>query len=371
MPKIRRDNPHFRPDGPVPNDYASIVARLAVLVPLAGRFRSPQRDIPILSWQVASAWRARLHDLHDHGLFAHLHRSERGRARDDVCLGDQASARFLAMQFCRTPFFVPEAGGRFCRTPTLCPHCWACAAGRMWQSLDTKLFMVEHRPASVRFASSHLVMPQSRGLGWGDLMDDDEGGDAPAPPPAPASARLEGTAMLAVRFPLELRREVLVAPDGLVCGLSEFLHRRTQTVRAKALPRGIVRGRAVDHAHLRAHNCEGGIETVSLGIGLDSADGSEFRWTPTIRQLLFCREEDADEVAAEAVGVMPPHVAAAARVRRFAAPSRREVATALGGLLQYDTMLLRGPVQPALDALRARGGLRLTTTFGYLYGGRK
>lgn len=371
MSRVQKNNPRFKPVGGVPNDYASIVARLAVLIPLAGRFKVAQRDIPLLARQLASSWQARLLELHEHGLFAHLYRSQRGQLRDQISLDDPTPRRLNDMLRCRTPFFEPESRGRLCMASTLCPHCWAFDAGRQWKALDTKLFDVEYRgvPAA---SQAHLVLPQSRGLDWGDLSDDeDDGGTwAAERPPVPASARLDGTAMLAVRFPLELPRALPTA-EGWICGLAEFLHRRTQTVRAKALPKGIVRGRAVDHAHLRAHNCEGGIETISLGIGLDSADGSEFRWTPTLRQLLFCRAEDADEVAAQAIAVMPPHVRKAARVRRFVEPSRREVATALGGLLQYDTMLIRGPVQPALDALRARGGLRLTATFGYLYGGKK
>jgi hypothetical protein len=68
------------------------------------------------------------------------------------------------------------------------------------------------------------VLPQSRGLDWGDLSDDeDDGGTwAAERPPVPASARLDGTAMLAVRFPLELPRALPTA-EGWICGLAGMI----------------------------------------------------------------------------------------------------------------------------------------------------
>ncbi len=339
----------WEPSGRIPRSYAAIVGRAAVLYP-ATRWPKATSEIVALTNRLARMWMARLNAIHTQYPLALV-------SGDDPV---QDKRRRSALQYCRTPFFVPASGGRFCRNPSFCPHCWGRAVIALWRDVDGRLFS---SPSPLRSSIADRGLELYSGC--------ESSGDN--------VVRLRDRALLQVSLPLELPRVVQMAAvadcDALlsapVCGLTEFLRRRSSGAASSAAG-GLVRPRRFDHAALRRAGCLGGLENLALSATPGPNAWDDFLWRPTIRQLLVVHRDKAAAVSDALLQELPTHVADFAKVKTLIEPTRRKLVYAVADTLRYDaSLLLHAPVEVMLMALRARTGLRLTTTFGCLYGGKK
>jgi hypothetical protein len=352
----------WQPSGHIPNTYFAIVGRHSVLIPLTGKLKNWKRDTAAHTHKLTAMWRARLSLLDDHYLEQFLYCRASTKKRDaeyHLPPERRERKRFWSMMNCRPQFFVPAEQGFTCGIPTLCPHCWARNVGETWKKVDSLLFpgIQPWEPKAVMVAPGMAQQQtvQCRGI----ETDDEEDG--------PRAPRLYGTSAVVLNIPVKLcrgpRRDLGTELDAL----TEFIQRRT-SLRAFRMPRpDLVRGRFADQRDLLEVGCAGGLETLSVTTFVPGSDPGDYAWRVGIRQLLFVPNHLVKKVLREAARMLPSFISPEMTSKVHEDPSRKKLVYLVARVMQYDKLLMTGEPERALLALRARGGHRLTTTFGSLY----
>ena len=270
-----------------------------MLLPLFGRVTDPGRRVAD-AHRVIALWRDRVAELAGLGWDPAAGR------------GPAATARRLRQLRNCTPPFAAALAPSSCGLGSLCPHCWAREAMRVWRLADAVLF-----------------------------------------PPEPGSGR---------------------RPEAPACGLVETarVHRLPGTDRellaafladrVRRPPPGMPAGPYYRPHEIRQYPLLGGHEAIAVAAADEG--GGPGPWEVRIRQLLA--------VAPGHVNLLqpPPYRGLRIRIIRHDRPDRAELARAVARLFRYPPWLLRGDPAQVLDAQAARAGLRLGAAFGGFRGAR-
>jgi hypothetical protein len=280
----------------------SLIARVgvdAVLYPLFGRAGDPGRRVPD-AHRLIALWRDRVVELAGHGWDPAAGRGPAATAR-----------RLRQLRHCTPPFAAAHAPSS-CGLGSLCPHCWAREAMRVWRLADTVFF-----------------------------------------PPDPVSGR---------------------RPEAPICGLVETarVHRLPGTDRSllaafltdrvRRPPPGMPAGPYYRPPEIGQYPLRGGYEAIAVSAADDG--GGPGPWEVRIRQLLAVAPGHVDLLQP------PPYRGLRIRVIRHDRPDRAELARAVARLFRYPPWLLRGDPVQVLEALAARADLRLGASFGGFRGAR-
>ena len=274
----------------------SLIARVgvdAVLYPLFGRVRRPDRRVAD-AHRLIALWRDRVAELARHGWDPAPGRGSAATAR-----------RLRRLRNCSPPFVAAHPPSS-CGLGSLCPHCSAREAMRVWRFADAVLF-----------------------------------------PPEPGSGRRTGEPACGLVETARLHRLPGTDPRLLAAFLAD---------RVRRPPRGMPTGPYYRPHEIRQYPLLGGHEAIAVSAA-DEGRGPG-PWEVHIRQLLA--------VAPEHVGLLqpPPYRNIRIKVVRHDRPDRTDLARAVARLCRYPPWLLRGDPAQVVAALAARAGLRLGAAFG-------
>jgi hypothetical protein len=330
----------------VSRSYKALVCQRAVMGRVAGG-RTPHPRIAAEAQKLRRRWR---------GLVSALATLGWPKATEP--------SRRVAMLRCNPACYIPMEQGRNCEVAIACPDCWARQAMESWAIIDALLFPVEDAAPPVTTApaltSSTTQAPNL---------------DPGSRPDARSRPRRRDDLVLVERLvTYSYALSAVANKTGKHCRtLAPVLRYRlkpwktaSEVVPPKPGPERFL-PREKEIRQLRNVGIVGGLDVTRVELSRPKAKPP--RWRVLVHQLLLLPAASAERILAN------PRVAAAAlmcgskprvRLRVTRGPARRHLVAAVSRAFRYPGFLIGGQPELALEYLKARSGLRLSTRFGVL-----